>query len=103
LSNDEYIERIEKCDKKDEIKIIIQNFPNDPDKIVCEKTIPIIVSFVREKWVATIRQHNLDLITKIWNKCFENIDAQLQQNVKSNKTFMKKCEDLAIATMMEGV
>lgn len=103
LSNDEYIERIEKCDKKDEIKIIIQNFPNDPDKIVCEKTIPIIVSFVSEKWVATIRQHNLDLITKIWNKCFKNIDAQLQQNVKSNKTFMKKCEDLAIATMMEGV
>jgi hypothetical protein len=103
LSNHEYMEKIGNCDKKDEIKIILHNFPNDPDKKVCEKTIPIIVDFVSEKWIATIKQHNVDLITKIWNKCFKNIDDQLQQCVKNNKAFRKKCDDLAITTMMEGV
>lgn len=103
LSNADYMDRMENCNKNDRIKIVLQNLPDDPDIVVCEKTIAFIVDFVIEKWEATIKQYNLDLLVNAWNKCYVKLDKMFAVKVTQNLVFKKKCESLEIINSMEGI
>jgi hypothetical protein len=103
LSNADYMDRIENCNKNDRMKIVLQNLPDDPDIVVCEKTIAFIVDFVIEKWEATIKQYNLDLLVNAWNKCYVKLNKMFAVKVTQNLVFKKKCESLEIIDAMEGI
>lgn len=103
LSNEIYLERINKADKKDQIKIVLSNFPDNPTSVVSEKTMSIIANFIIEKWEATIRQQNLELIIKIWNTCYKQADKMFVAKNFSNKELCRKCFNLGIITQMEGM
>ena len=103
LSNADYMDQIENCNKNDKIKIVLQNLPEDPDDVVCKSAITFIVDFVIEKWEATIKQYNLDLLVKAWNKCYVKLDKMFAVKVTQNLVFKKKCESLGIIDTMEGI
>ena len=103
LSNADYMNQIENCNKNDRIKIVLQNLPDDPDIVVCKKTIAFIVDFVIEKWEATIKQHNLDSLVKVWNKCYVKLDEMFAVKVTQNLVFKNKCENLGIINVMKGI
>lgn len=103
LPNDLYLDRIEKADKKDQIKIVLNNFPNNPTNIVGENTMHIIADFIVEKWEATLRQQNLQLIVKIWNTCYKEVDKMFVNKNFNNKELFRKCLNLGIVAQMEGV
>lgn len=103
LSNNIYLETIEKTDKKDQIKIVLNNFPENPTSVVSEKTMSIIANFIVEKWEATIRQHNLQLIVSIWNTCYKEADKMFVFKNFNDKELLSKCSKLGIIAQMEGV
>lgn len=103
LSNEAYFDKINNTDKKDQIKIVLSNFPENPNNVVSEKTMSIIANFIIEKWEATIKQHNLDLIVKIWNACHKEADKMFVVNNFNDKELFHKCLNLGIVTQMEGV
>jgi MoxR-like ATPase len=103
LSNNDYIDQFDKCSKKDKIKIVMQNFPDDPNVDVCEKTMIFIVDFVAEKWETTIKQYDLDLLVDIWNRSYVKVDKMFAVKVSQTLNFKKKCENLGIINMMKGI
>jgi MoxR-like ATPase len=103
LSNNHYIDQFDKCSKKDKIKIVMQNFPDDPNVDVCEKTMIFIVDFVAEKWETTIKQYDLDLLVDIWNRSYVKVDKMFAVKVSQTLNFKKKCENLGIINMMKGI
>jgi MoxR-like ATPase len=103
LSNNDYINQFDKCSKKDKIKIVLQNFPDDPNVDVCEKTMIFIVDFVVEKWEATIKQYDLDLLVDTWNRSYVKVDKMFAVKISQNLVFKKKCEHLGIINMMKGI
>jgi MoxR-like ATPase len=103
LSNNDYIDQFGKCSKKDKIKIVMQNFPDDPNVDVCEKTMIFIVDFVAEKWETTIKQYDLDLLVDIWNRSYVKVDKMFAVKISQTLNFKKKCENLGIINMMKGI
>jgi MoxR-like ATPase len=103
LSNNDYIDQFDKCSKKDKIKIVMQNFPDDPNVDVCEKTMIFIVDFVAEKWETTIKQYDLDLLVDIWNRSYVKVDKMFAVKISQTLNFKKKCENLGIINMMKGI
>jgi len=103
LSNNDYIDQFDKCSKKDKIKIVMQNFPDNPNIDVCEKTMIFIVDFVAEKWETTIKQYDLDLLVDIWNRSYVKVDKMFAVKISQTLNFKKKCENLGIINMMKGI
>jgi len=103
LSNNDYIDQFDKCSKKDKIKIVMQNFPDDPNVDVCEKTMIFIADFVAEKWETTIKQYDLDLLVDIWNRSYVKVDKMFAVKISQTLNFKKKCENLGIINMMKGI
>jgi hypothetical protein len=81
----------------------MQNFPDDPNVDVCEKTMIFIVDFVAEKWETTIKQYDLDLLVDIWNRSYVKVDKMFAVKVSQTLNFKKKCENLGIINMMKGI
>lgn len=102
LSNMEYIKLMLSTPEKDQIKIVLLNFPDNPDNWASEMTMRIIINFIVDKWEATIKQYDLKLLVIIWNKCYDNTDKN-KPLISISKEFNKKCHDLGFGLSMKGL
>jgi len=100
-TNIEYIKILDNSKSaKESMDIVMKHFPDDPDQIAAEMTINFICEFVSTKWEATVRQYDLNLLVKIWNKCYDVSDTKIN---KLSKEFVRKCNSMSISTQMKGL
>lgn len=102
LSNKAYIDELNNSNSKNKINVVISNFPENPDAKSSEETMKVISEFISNRWLVTIKQHNLNIVSNVWNKSYDNVDVVFVSKLVTQE-MKEKWDSIGFPVSLKGV